>query len=196
MAIFNRDKSSSSSSSLSARPRPAESGLKPERRAEATYIAAGSKVSGEISGSAEVLVDGEFEGRLHLDSTVTIGREGRVKGEIRAKAVRVEGRVVGDVRGLERVEVMASGTLEGDISASRVVIAEGAFFKGNVEMTGVEAAAKAPTRRPEPAPAPTPAPTPAAVVKREPPAILRSEMPTPETAKKGGGHSLPGSPKS
>jgi len=110
-----------------------------EKRENPTYIAAGSKITGEISGSAEVLVDGEFDGRLYLDSTVVIGQEGRVKGEIRARSVRVEGRVVGDVRGIERVEVMASGTLEGDISASRVVIAEGAFFKGNVEMTGKEA---------------------------------------------------------
>ena len=100
----------------------------------ATYIAAGSKVTGEITGSAEVLVDGVFQGRLNLESNVVVGREGRVNGEITARAVRVEGKVTGDVRGHERVEVMSSGTLEGDISAARVVIAEGAFFKGKVEM--------------------------------------------------------------
>ncbi len=133
MAIFNREKSPNTPAP-SQRPRPMERQTPDSKPRTATYIAAGSKVTGEISGSSEVLVDGVFQGRLDLDSNVVIGREGRVKGEITANAVRVEGKVTGDVRGHERVEVMASGTLEGDISASRVVIAEGAFFKGKVEM--------------------------------------------------------------
>lgn len=138
MSIFNRDKSPSSAPVQTPRPRPAERQgpeAKSSGNSRATYIAAGSKVTGEISGSAEVLVDGEFDGKLHLENTVVIGQEGRVRGEVSARSVRVEGRVVGDVRGMERVEVMTSGHLEGDISAARVVIAEGAFFKGNVEMT-------------------------------------------------------------
>ncbi len=138
MSIFNRDKSPSSSVPT-PRPRPAERQgpeVKASGSSQATYIAAGSRVTGEISGSAEVLVDGEFDGKLHLENTVVIGEEGRVRGEVVARSVRVEGRVVGDVRGKEKVEVMTSGHLEGDISAARVVIAEGAFFKGNVEMTG------------------------------------------------------------
>lgn len=134
MAIFNQKKPSSSPAAT-PRPRPMERQTGDTKPRTATYIAAGSKVTGEITGSSEVLVDGLFEGRLNLDSNVVVGREGRVTGEITARAVRVEGKVVGDVRGHERVEVMASGTLEGDIAATRVVIAEGAFFKGKVEMT-------------------------------------------------------------
>lgn len=142
MSIFNREKPPNNPAPT-PRPRPRERQSQDAKPRTATYIAAGSKVTGEISGSAEVLVDGVFQGRLDLDSNVVVGREGRVKGEITARAVRVEGKVAGDVRGHERVEVMASGTLEGDISASRVVIAEGAFFKGRVDMATQKSVAPA-----------------------------------------------------
>lgn len=145
MAIFRRD-SPPSDSTPPTRPRPPRDVPPPDTRRSATYVAAGSRFVGELTGEAEVLVDGHFEGKIRLDSSVTVGREGKVHGEIQARSVRVEGRVEGNVRGLERVEVLATGFLEGDISARRVVIAEGAFFKGNVEMTGTEKKAPAPNR--------------------------------------------------
>lgn len=114
-----------------------------------TLIAQGSKVSGKIAGSAEVVVEGELEGQLLLDGSAIIGTAGVVKGEISARTVRVAGKVVGNIRGLERVEVLASGSLEGDVAAPRVVIAEGAFFKGKVEMTGGKADEKPPLRNDE-----------------------------------------------
>ncbi|MCB1057073.1 MAG: polymer-forming cytoskeletal protein [Acidobacteria bacterium] len=135
MAIFRRD-NPPEDTTPPARPRPPRDLPAPEIRRTATYIAAGSHFIGELTGEAEVLVEGHVEGKIRLESAVTVGREGKVQGEVQARSVRVEGRVEGNVRGLERVEVLATGSLEGDISASRVVIAEGAFFKGNVEMTG------------------------------------------------------------
>ncbi|MDY7093287.1 MAG: polymer-forming cytoskeletal protein [Acidobacteriota bacterium] len=133
MAIFRRD-NPSPESSTPPRPRPPRDVPSPAARKGPTHIAAGSRVVGEITGDTEVLVDGQLEGRIQLDSSVTIGREGQVKGEVEAMAVRIEGTVHGNVRGRERVEVLATGSLEGDISAARVVIAEGAFFKGGVDM--------------------------------------------------------------
>jgi cytoskeletal protein CcmA (bactofilin family) len=76
------------------------------------------------------------EGDLQVDGVVTVGAEGKVRGEVVARVVKVGGRVVGNVRGGERVEVLQSGSLEGDVAAPRVTIAEGAFFKGRVEMGG------------------------------------------------------------
>lgn len=101
-----------------------------------TRIASGTRVTGEISGSTELLIEGEVDGRIRLDGRAVIGQGGGVKGEIDARSVLVAGRVEGPVRGSERVEVGASGRLEGDIAAPRVTIAEGAFFKGKVEMGG------------------------------------------------------------
>lgn len=136
MSIFRRDPQESPTSNRPmARPVQREGALS-ERKTSVTYIAAGSKFHGDVTGSAEVLIDGTLEGRLEVESTVTIGREGLFQGEVVAQAVRVEGKLKGNVQGRDLVEVTASGSLEGDIAASRVVIAEGAFFKGNVEMSG------------------------------------------------------------
>ncbi len=71
-----------------------------------------------------------------VDGMVVIGEGGRVRGGVTAGSVLVKGKIEGDVRAGERAEVAPSGTAEGDIEAPRVVIAEGAFFKGNVKMSG------------------------------------------------------------
>ncbi|HEV8241223.1 MAG TPA: polymer-forming cytoskeletal protein [Thermoanaerobaculia bacterium] len=120
------------------RPNPASAAA-----AGTTHIAPGAKITGQVNGNSDLVVDGELEGQVHLDSNVTIGAEGKVQGDIVAKSVRIGGRVVGNVQGLEKVEILPTGRLEGDVAAPRVVLAEGAFFKGKVEMTGKPAAAKA-----------------------------------------------------
>lgn len=87
-----------------------------------------------LSGPTELLIEGEVEGEIRVESAVMIGTEGVVRGPISAQVVRVGGRVVGNVQAMDRVEVAPSGSLDGDISAPRVVIAEGSFFKGRVDM--------------------------------------------------------------
>ncbi len=134
MALFGREQQPPAKSSAPM-PSPSQSGPAAAGKV-ATLIAPGSKVTGKISGAAEVVVEGELEGELRVDGGAVVGTGGIVRGEIAARSVRVAGKVVGNIRGAERVEVLASGSLEGDVSAPRVVIAEGAFFKGKVEMTG------------------------------------------------------------
>jgi cytoskeletal protein CcmA (bactofilin family) len=127
MSIFRRES-----------PAPVEgpSGEAPARR---TQIAAGSCLRGEVTGATEVVVEGEVRGAIRVESTVVVGAGGLVEGPIQAKVVRVAGRVVGDVCGVDRVEVGDAATLEGDIAAPRVIIAEGAFFRGKVQMQGDKA---------------------------------------------------------
>lgn len=100
-----------------------------------TYIAPGAKIQGEISGKTEVVIDGELEGQVKLNQLVTVGNQGLVKGEIHAQAVRVSGKVMGNIVGHDRIEILATGTVEGDIVAPRITVADGAFIKGKVEMT-------------------------------------------------------------
>ena len=107
-----------------------------------TYIAPGTVLKGEITGQTELIVDGTVEGRLDLAGSVRVGPNGTVNGEIRAKTVEVAGKVQGDITGKERLDILASAKIEGDISSPRVVIADGAFFKGSVEMTSGGDAAK------------------------------------------------------
>jgi cytoskeletal protein CcmA (bactofilin family) len=130
MSIFRRETTSESTAGSGG---PAESGSSQKRRL--THIAAGTRVQGEISGATEVLVDGEVAGEVRVEAAVVVGADGVVEGPISAPVVRVGGRVVGDVQATDRVEVLATGGLEGNISAPRVVISEGAFFKGRIEMT-------------------------------------------------------------
>ena len=117
------DTSSSSSSSSS-----------PAQRRRVTHIAPGTRIEGKLTGATELLVDGEVAGEIRVEAAVAIGTDGVVEGPITASVVRVGGRVAGNVQATERVEVSPSGSLEGDIAAPRVVISEGAFFKGRVEM--------------------------------------------------------------
>lgn len=144
MSIFRKDAEASPVDQQSQRGHQGQAGRDPSPRGPAaasrerpvTRIAEGTRVTGEIGGGTELVVEGELDGKVTLDSRVAVGASGVVRGEISARAVLVAGRVVGDVTGTERVEVGPSGKVEGDITAPRVTIAEGAFFKGKVEMSG------------------------------------------------------------
>jgi len=108
----------------------------PASSSKTTTIASGSKITGEIAGSAELRVDGEIEGTVKLEGAVTIGPTGRVKGQIEARTVQIHGKVVGNVHGRDTVSIHSDGSLEGDVVSPRMSIADGAFFKGKVEMAG------------------------------------------------------------
>jgi cytoskeletal protein CcmA (bactofilin family) len=129
MSIFRRETTSESTAG------PSESAGGSSQRRRLTHVAAGTRLQGVISGATEVLVDGEVAGEVRVEAAVVVGADGVVEGPISAPVVRVGGRVVGDVQATDRVEVLATGGLEGNISAPRVVISEGAFFKGRIEMT-------------------------------------------------------------
>lgn len=110
---------------------------RPQQR-RITHIAPGSRIQGQLTGPTELLVEGEVEGEIRVDAPVMIGTEGVVQGPVTAQVVRIGGRVFGNVTAADRVEVAPSGSLEGDVAAPRIIIAEGAFFKGRVEMGGTE----------------------------------------------------------
>jgi cytoskeletal protein CcmA (bactofilin family) len=111
-----------------------------------THIAPGSRIQGQVTGPTELLVEGEVEGEIRVDATVMIGTEGVVQGPVNAQVVRVGGRVFGNVTATDRIEVAPSGSLEGDVAAPRIIIAEGAFFKGRVEMMTEEKTADKPAK--------------------------------------------------
>jgi cytoskeletal protein CcmA (bactofilin family) len=130
MAIFRRE----SEPEPPARPAPAGHAA-PERPRGPSTIAAGSRIEGKIGGAADLVIEGLVEGEIHLDAAVTVAPGGRVVGTIEARSVRILGAVEGEVRGRERVELAPTGSLTGDVSAAKVVISEGAYFKGRVEMS-------------------------------------------------------------
>ena len=94
-------------------------------------------VKGELSGSEDLTIEGKVEGKIDLSQHVlTIGPNGKIKAQIHAKSVIVLGKVNGNVVATERVSIREKGAVDGDITAPKVAIAEGAHFRGSVDMQG------------------------------------------------------------
>ena len=92
-------------------------------------------IKGELNGSEDLTVEGQVEGKIELkDHILTIGPNGKIKAQVFAKAVIVLGEVHGNVTATDKVEIRDGGSVDGDIVAPRVAIADGAHFRGSVDM--------------------------------------------------------------
>ena len=132
---------------------------------ERTQVNIGKSVviKGELSGSEDLTIEGQVEGKIELRQNVlTIGPNGKIKAQVAAKSVVVQGEVMGNITASEKVDIRDSGSVDGDISAPKIAIAEGAHFKGSIDMQrgGGAAVAKAPEPKAEPRQAPPTAPVP------------------------------------
>jgi cytoskeletal protein CcmA (bactofilin family) len=118
-------------------------------------------IKGELNGSEDLTVEGHVDGKIELkEHVLTIGPHGRIKAEIFAKAVIVLGEVVGNILASEKVDIRDNGSVDGNIVSPRVAIAEGAHFRGSVDM-----ARKADSPKPVAPPAPDVKPAPPAPAK-------------------------------
>lgn len=105
-----------------------------DRPVERSLIGKALVFKGEVSGGQDLTVNGQLEGAVSLSGhTVTVGREGRVLGDIRARVIRIEGRVQGNLQGEELVFLGPSGVVHGDLTTVRVSMEEGCFFRGQVQ---------------------------------------------------------------
>ena len=110
---------------------------------EKAHIGRSVVIKGELDGSEDLVIDGHVEGKIELrDHTLTIGANGRIKAQVFAKAVVVLGELVGNIAAAERVEIREAGAVDGDIVAPRVAIAEGAHFRGSIDMQRKDRPAK------------------------------------------------------
>src|SRR5882757_5842210 len=92
-------------------------------------------IKGELNGSEDLTIEGHVEGTIQLkDNVLTIGPNGRIKAQVFAKAVIVLGEVTGNVTASDKVDIRDNGSVDGDIISPRVAIAEGAHFRGTVDM--------------------------------------------------------------
>lgn len=104
-------------------------------RADLANIGKSVLIKGELSGSEDLFLDGEVEGSIDLgEHNLTIGPHGRVRANVKARDVVVHGKVDGNIFGTERVELKRSAVLMGDINTQRIVIEDGAFFKGAIDI--------------------------------------------------------------
>src|SRR5476649_2298768 len=150
-------------------PAPTQAGAPGPRPTEATdhmekdivNIGKSVVIKGELNGSEDLTIEGHVEGTIQLrDHVLTIGPNGRIKAQVFAKAVIVLGEVMGNVTASDKVDIRDNGSVDGDIVAPRVAIAEGAHFRGTVDMQRKGGAQPQAAAKPAAAPqAAAPAPT-------------------------------------
>jgi cytoskeletal protein CcmA (bactofilin family) len=117
-------------------PRPLQAGAPPEVSFE-TVLGPGSTMKGELSAPGSVRLEGSFEGTLQLEGNALVGERARVIADIEAANVTVAGAVRGNVSG-QRVQLLRTGRVWGDIQASSISTEEGAFIQGTITMRGGE----------------------------------------------------------
>ena len=109
-------------------------------------------VKGQIFSREDLTIDGEVEGTLELqEHRLTVGPNGKVVASVKAREVVVLGTIHGNVETSDRIDIRRDAKLVGDIRTARIVIEDGAYFKGNIDIIRAEA-------KPEPKPAPKPQP--------------------------------------
>lgn len=101
----------------------------------ACVIGAKTTVKGELLGDEDVMVEGIVDGHIRISRDLRVGQGGSVKATIEAQSIVVSGEVVGDCVATARVELHSTGRLTGNIRAPKIVIAEGAVFRGNSDMS-------------------------------------------------------------
>jgi cytoskeletal protein CcmA (bactofilin family) len=125
MALFSKD-------APPPRPQPRPNDSQPAF--EGTFFGPNVTIEGLVSGSEPVIVEGHVKGTINLTGDLRIGTQARVDAKVHARNVMIEGRLNGDVSADERVELIASATVDGNIKAPKIIVAEGARFRGSVDM--------------------------------------------------------------
>lgn len=121
-------------STVSERPIP-PAGVGPN----ASWINQGLRFHGVFSGNSDLYMDGELQGKIRLkQSAVSIGPNGKVQGDVHAREIVVKGTLNGNVQAGAKTVLGRTGRVRGDILGKCVVIEEGAFFQGRVDMEGAE----------------------------------------------------------
>jgi cytoskeletal protein CcmA (bactofilin family) len=103
------------------------------------FLDEASEIEGKFSFSGTVMINGRLRGEVHSNDTLIVGEKGVINASIRAGIVLVSGEVVGNVVGVERVELRGSARVSGDIEAPIVVVDEGVMFDGHCRMTRADA---------------------------------------------------------
>lgn len=99
------------------------------------YLGAGIQIKGDISGNEDLRIDSKVEGSISIGGfRLTLGKSAQVDGEVVAREVVVEGKVSGNISARDRLELKNGSTVIGDISTARIVMEEGAYLKGAVEI--------------------------------------------------------------
>ena len=116
-----------------AEPRAPEARL-PDAAPRASVLGPTLRFRGELSAQEDLIVQGSVEGSITHTQSLTIGTDGSMKGDVRARVIVIDGKVEGDLYATESVNIRATAKVKGNVFAPRVGISEGAFFQGQIDM--------------------------------------------------------------
>lgn len=134
--MFDKSKKSSSQAEPAATTRAVST-------SSSTTIGPSIRLKGEVTGEEDLVIQGEVEGNIQLkEHNLTVGEKGRIRADAFARTITVRGELTGDLNGVEKVTITASGKVRGNIIAPKVILEEGASFKGSIDM---DAKAETPT---------------------------------------------------
>jgi cytoskeletal protein CcmA (bactofilin family) len=141
-------------------PRPEPVG-RPQPTADRATIGKSIAIRGDVTGDEDLVIQGHVDGTVDLKQhSLTVGPDGKVKADIRGREVTIEGEVNGNLSAEEHVVLRSTARVEGDVAAPRVVIEDGAVFRGRIDMT--ERAERVQRSKPVPVVAAAPSPAPPA----------------------------------
>jgi cytoskeletal protein CcmA (bactofilin family) len=106
-------------------------------------------IKGEIISREELYIDGEVQGSIELHHRLTVGPNGKIRANVKAKEVVVHGSIHGNVQSVEKIIIREKGSLVGDIKTAGIVIEDGAYFKGSIDIVRAESQ-KSHAEKPEP----------------------------------------------
>jgi cytoskeletal protein CcmA (bactofilin family) len=116
-----------------AEPRAPEARA-PEAAPKVSVLGPTLRFRGELSAQEDLIIQGSVEGSITHTQSLTVGTDGTMKGDIRARVIVIDGKVDGDLYATESVNIRATAKVKGNVFAPRVGITEGAFFQGQIEM--------------------------------------------------------------
>jgi len=132
------DATQTSETSSSPRQKPVTSTTSQSR--QLATIGPSIHIKGELTGEEGLIIDGQVEGTINLkNNDLIIARNGQIQANVYAKTITIEGKLRGDLNGKEKVIIRDSGDVHGNIISPRVVLEDGAHFKGSIDMQGNEA---------------------------------------------------------
>jgi cytoskeletal protein CcmA (bactofilin family) len=106
-----------------------------DSRTEVAHIGKSVVIKGELSGSEDLYLDGEVEGTIELNRhSLSVGPNGRIRAHVNAREVIIHGKVDGNIKAADRVELKRTAVLVGDIQTQRITIEDGAYFKGSIDI--------------------------------------------------------------
>jgi cytoskeletal protein CcmA (bactofilin family) len=125
MALFSKENTQTPAAPRTNAPQPTGG---------STFIGPNITIDGTVTGSEPMVIEGTVRGKVNVTNDLRVGTKARVEADVHARNVTVEGHVTGNISADDRLELVATSVVDGNLKAPKIVVAEGAKFRGSVDM--------------------------------------------------------------